>query len=551
MRHKNWLFPGVLILAGVLRIIALESRGIWYDDAFSIFLSRQPLNLIVSGTAADTMPPLYYFLLHAWMALGQDVAYLRLLNVLLSLGIVGLAYALMRRLFGEKEAILTALFVAVSPMQIYHAQELRMYALMTLAILGYVWFFVSIYRDEGREERAWGNWAGLVICGALAMYSQNLSAFSLIVPDVYLLLRRKWRLLGRLAAAQLGIGLIFLPWLVTLPGQIAKIQNAFWTPRPGIVEIIQAVLTFHTNLPLPNGLMYAAVLVSLWVVFVTAWEYWKNRWWDTSTQILAALVVLPPALMFAVSYLMRPVFVPRAFLISGIAYLGLFARVAAHARVKAAGYFSAGMVVVLALASLPSQYTFQEFPRSDYRGAMAFLRENLQPGDAVVHDNKLSYFPSHYYAPDLPQVFLPDEPGSFNDTLAVGSEAAMGLYPAQDLAAAVGGAARVYFVVFTKAIDEYKESGEPDHPSLIWLEGRFSLSRHVAFGDLEVYEFSKDQAAAPWHSRVSWTTAVTRVIASPGCLSQGVAISRSAPGLLRRAKNALLAMTPIAMAAAP
>lgn len=492
MRHKKWLFPGVLILAGVLRIIALGSRGIWYDDAFSIFLSRQPLNLIVSGTAADTMPPLYYFLLHAWMTLGQDVAYLRLLNVLLSLGIVALAYALMRRLFGEKEAVLTALFLAVSPMQIYHAQELRMYALMTLAILGYGWFFVKIlsgggiasarkdekqfalpalrllrpkepwprtalrtrkgndmaadlqadskvYQGERRKEGTWGNWAGLVICGALAMYSQNLSAFSLIAPDVYLLARRKWKLLGRLVVAQLAIGLIFSPWLVTLPEQIAKIQKAFWTPRPGIVEIIQAILTFHTNLPLSEPLMYAAILVSLWVVFITAWEYWKNRWWDTSTQVLVAFLVVPPALMFVASYLMRPVFVPRAFLISAIAYLGLFARVAAHARVKVVGYFAAGMVVALGLASLPYQYTFQEFPRSDYRGAMAFLEANLQPGDVVVHDNKLSYFPAHYYAPDLQQVFLPDEPGSFNDTLAPESEAAMGLYPAKDLASAVGG----------------------------------------------------------------------------------------------------------------
>ncbi len=75
----------ILLLGLILRLIGLESRSLQYDDTFSIFLSARSLPEILSGTAADTMPPLYYFLLHFWMLLGQSAWFIRLLSVILSL----------------------------------------------------------------------------------------------------------------------------------------------------------------------------------------------------------------------------------------------------------------------------------------------------------------------------------------------------------------------------------------------------------------------------------------------------------------------------------
>ncbi|MGB9799944.1 MAG: hypothetical protein ACPLUL_07620 [Thermanaerothrix sp.] len=60
-RLQAGLLGLVLLLGLVVRLYRLADRGIWYDDAFSILLSERPLNLIVQGTAADTMPPLYFF----------------------------------------------------------------------------------------------------------------------------------------------------------------------------------------------------------------------------------------------------------------------------------------------------------------------------------------------------------------------------------------------------------------------------------------------------------------------------------------------------------
>src|SRR3989304_4984332 len=107
-----------VLLAAVLRSVASGTRAIWYDDAFSLFLSRQDLASIVRGTAADTMPPFYYFSLHGWMAIASTGGEWRLLNILLSSGTIVFVVAIARRLFDPHVGLVAGLFVAISPLQI-------------------------------------------------------------------------------------------------------------------------------------------------------------------------------------------------------------------------------------------------------------------------------------------------------------------------------------------------------------------------------------------------------------------------------------------------
>jgi len=116
------------------------------------------------------------------------------------------------------------------------------------------------------------------------------------------------------------------------------------------------------------------------------------------------------------------------------------------------------------------------------------LRDNLVANDVVIHDNKLSYLPMRYYWPDLPQKFLPDEPGSPNDTFALASQAAMGIYPESDLKSAIGQSKRVYFVVFQETIQEYKAAGQ-DHPQLVSLGKDLHQTALYSFQDLNIYQF--------------------------------------------------------------
>jgi Predicted membrane protein len=301
MKSRNFLLAGVFLVAIVMRCLFLGTRSIEYDDAFSIFLSQQSLPSIIRGTAADTMPPLYYFLLHFWMVLGQQIWLLRALSVILNLGSVFLLYWIVKNLVDWRAGLWAAFLAAISPLQIYHAQDLRMYALLELAQLGYIWFFIQIFKNPNLEWKDWKNWLGLILFGGLAMYSHNLAIFVLVVPNLFLIYKRKWRLLFRLIAAQFVIGLIAIPWLLYLPGQISKIQGAFWTPRPGLVEIIQAVIMFTAALPLSGVLLIIAAVLSFEVLFIVVMEAIKNKEKKDEMSFLAFFALFPPLLIFIVS----------------------------------------------------------------------------------------------------------------------------------------------------------------------------------------------------------------------------------------------------------
>jgi mannosyltransferase len=491
INSKKWLLFPVFLFALLLRIIGLQSRPIWYDDAFSVFLSRQSLGDIITGTAVDTAPPLYYFLLHYWMLIGQQVWFLRSLNVVLSLFVLILAYFWIRDLFGHNQAVLTSLFIAVSPLQIYHAQELRMYTLMALSLLGYFYFLTRVWKQEDTVRSNRWNWIGVVVFGVLAMYSHNLVAFILVVPNFFFLIKRNYRkLFYRLIFAQLLILALAIPWLLMLPMQLDKIQTAFYTVRPGLVEIIQIIIIFHTNLPLPPTLLTVAAVVSVQLISVIIIETLKVGRRDENVLFISLVIVLPAVLLFVASYLMRPLFVARGLIFSSLAYLALAAYVVIRAHDRRIGVALGLAFFLLPLVVLPNHYTYANFPRSPFKEATVYLQSVVLPGDIILHDNKLSYFPLHFHSPELPQVFLPDEPGSHNDTLAPATQDAMRIYPAPDIESVVSASSRVWYILFDRAIDEYLAAGYDNHPNLAWLESNFDLFEFEEINDLLIFGFT-------------------------------------------------------------
>ncbi len=483
--NDRYLIFLAFMLAVGLRLIGINSREIQYDDAFSIFLARQSLRNIIQGTAADTMPPLYYFLLHFWQGLSDNLLFLRLLSIILSLMGWWIAVDLARRMFGVRTATIAGLLLAISPLQIYHSQDLRMYALLLVGQLAYFWFFYRIF--EERKDLS-SLWVGLIISGAVAMYSHALAGFGLICGNLYLLWKKRWMDQIRLIKAQLGIGLIYLPWAFLLPGQIRKVQTAFWTPKPGIVEIFQSIILFHANLPLKGVILPIVAVVSAQLFFVFIWELWRDQVERSSMGLIIWTVFGLPLVLFLVSYVIQPVFVTRVFIISSALYCIGSARVIELRWKRGIGTFLLGGFFLTAALSLPSLYSFNEFPRSPFRQAVEFLNLPENQDAFVLHDNKLSYFPMRYYDENHDAAFLPDEPGSPNDTLALASQQAMGIYPQSDYLTAVSGKERFFFVVFKKAKEEFESIGQ-SHPVLEVFSHQFLQTNITQIGDLVVYEF--------------------------------------------------------------
>jgi 4-amino-4-deoxy-L-arabinose transferase-like glycosyltransferase len=487
MTRARYAIPGLIcLLAFALRVIALDTRPVWYDDAFAIFLAEQNFPAIFSGTAADTMPPLYYALLHLWIPrVGATPFALRMLSVALSLLSVALMYAIGARAFGSRAGLFAMLFTALAAFQMYHAQELRMYAPLALGALVFVYGVLRAFVIASRKSCAM---TAIVLGTAIALYAHNLAFVTLLAADVYFVLRRDGRALARLIALQAIGAVLFLPWLAYVPGQVAKIQRAFWTQPPGIADILQMLVVFTTYLPLPALVLGVALFVSIFVAALAALYLARNRRvWSPALGLLGAVALAPPAILFALSYLIRPVFVPRGAIASSLAYYAILGMIAARAsrRARIAIVTGAG---ILALMILPFYYSaWGEWRRAPFADADQFLRAQMQPGDLILHDNKLSFFSMRFYDRALPHEFLADPAGSANDTFARGSQEAMQIFPVE-LDAAVRGRARVWFVIFQTALDQTAEEGRA-HGNLAAMDAAMRRADVAAFGDLRIYRY--------------------------------------------------------------
>jgi uncharacterized membrane protein len=83
-------------------------QSLWDDEATSFLISKLNLSQIVQAVAVgDFHPPLYYCILHYWVALfGASEVAVRSLSVLFGVLVIPLIYVLGRRLFNEEAGLL-------------------------------------------------------------------------------------------------------------------------------------------------------------------------------------------------------------------------------------------------------------------------------------------------------------------------------------------------------------------------------------------------------------------------------------------------------------
>ncbi len=144
-----WLAFIITVIGGGIRVLLLDSKGLWLDETFSVWLANHSLVDILQWVARiDQHPPLYYLLLHYWMALVGDSPYsIRLLSVLFGVATIPIIYLIGKRMSGVVMGLIAAVFLAFSPYHIYYAQETRMYTLLTFNAAVAIYALVRLLTD--------------------------------------------------------------------------------------------------------------------------------------------------------------------------------------------------------------------------------------------------------------------------------------------------------------------------------------------------------------------------------------------------------------------
>ncbi len=227
-RHRigaRLLVAGVLVIAAGLRLYGIADKDIWIDEANAVIIASQSLSGLVDRLALDSSPPLYYVLLHYWMALfGASEASVRALSAVFGTLIVAVVYRFGFRLFNARVGLYAAALVAIAPIQVLYSQEARMYTLLPLLAIGSI---LAACRCVERESAVHA--ALLTVVTAAAMYTHNYALFLLPVHALVALAsgsfkRRPWLWL----ATGASICLLYLPWAPIFLRQLHNTGQYAW-----------------------------------------------------------------------------------------------------------------------------------------------------------------------------------------------------------------------------------------------------------------------------------------------------------------------------------
>lgn len=222
--------------AGCLRLPTIH-RGYWVDEGISIGIAGHPLSQLPGLLRHDGSPPLFYALLHVWLGwFGTGEAATHALSLLISLGVVVVAWRCGRTLFGRTAGLAAALLAATNPYLDWYATETRMYTL--LVGLGLVAATCTVRALRHRRPL---DAAGAVAAVVAAAYTHNwglyLGAAIGVVVAARALLDGDRSLLRGLALAGGVAGACYLPWLPSFLEQ-ARTTAAPWAVPPGIGDLV-------------------------------------------------------------------------------------------------------------------------------------------------------------------------------------------------------------------------------------------------------------------------------------------------------------------------
>ena len=401
-----WLFALVVLAAFALRAYGLEIQSLWNDEGNSIGMARRGFLAIAQHTARDIHPPLYYWTLHAWVqGAGFSVAALRLLSAFYGTLTVAVVMRLARDWFGDRAALVAGVAAAVSPFAIHYAQEVRMYALVTLlGALSWWAFGAWLNRPTPRRLALW--WLAALAVAYTHYFGVALIATQNLVWALLWWRERRTRQALAWLTAQAGLALCYLPWLwysrTTLLNWPA-ISEAFGVGF--LVRELVRVFSLGESVP-PTwspwlwGFLALAGL-GLWGAWrVGRWGWCALAWWLT-----------PPALMVLLSALDRPFYNPKFLLqatpgfhlVLGLGVQTLTQRLPRSARWGLTALASV-FLVAAAVAPLRNEWRNPRYWRDEYRGIARTIEATASPDDAILllGGGQIEVF-DYYYQGDLPR----------------------------------------------------------------------------------------------------------------------------------------------------
>lgn len=381
VRERSGARAGIAGVAmGICGLVAVSlllrtqhmSVGYWIDEGLSVGIADRPISEIPGVMRLDGSPPLYYMLLHVWLAVtgSRGEASTHGLSLLFAVLTVPAAVLFTRSLFGKRAGWIAGAITTLNPFITQYAQETRMYALVIL--LGTVstgaFLAALVFRRRAMLPVFSLTLTGLLYTHNWALFygaALGLAWLGLIALEP----RGARRALLRDGALGFGaVALLYAPWLPTLVFQAGH-TGAPWSRQPAFEELYTAPGRLlgervQMALILAGGVGLAAIAS-------------RRRLDPESRAVLALGVIAVLTMVFAwTASQVSPAWAVRYFAVA----------VAPLLMLSALGLARAGRLGLVALALVATIWSGSagRSEKSNVRSVTASLAPSLRAGDLVI-----------------------------------------------------------------------------------------------------------------------------------------------------------------------
>jgi mannosyltransferase len=375
----------ILVVATLLRFAWLNRHSLWFDEVVMMRLALAPdlpalLELLPRIDAVGA--PLYAVILHVWSGLfGPSELAARALGASMSVATVAAACWVGAVAYNRRVGLWCAWLVAVCPLEIQYAQEVRMYAFLGL-VTCLCWGCLFSFRRSAPRWKQAAFALGLIVL----VYTHSLGGLMVVALAIgYALDRRRSQLrIGSWVLIHLTLAAALTPWI-----------GRYLDHPPNLKPEPRSWSEYVTWLRVFTGGRSTTVIACLVLIVaglftrrpgetdaepVESGGGWRRpgrrfRLDDLPTAlVLLAWLVVPPLLLIVYSRLLHPIFGPARYLLFvGPAYLLLLSRSLSKLDVR----LSAAVAIVgLVLAGpMINDRAYATVAKPDWRGIARVIRE--------------------------------------------------------------------------------------------------------------------------------------------------------------------------------
>jgi hypothetical protein len=367
------------------------TASLWGDEAFSAILSMKSVPQIISIIMRDTSPPLYNLTEHfIFGVFGTSEIAIRGLSFFYYLIACFFVYRIASYIWDKKTGILASVLTFLNPFFFIYAFEGRMYSILALGVTASMYFFIK------------RKWIPYIVATTWALYSHHFAFFAIFVQAIWFLYEsasligkkksKKRKEVKAMFLAFVGVGILYLPWLIPLYNQVKMVSGGFWLGKPGfsdLLGIIGRYLAFGIQHPLSSYSLVA-------VIFALLVRNWREK--VESSIFLVSWFILPISVTYIISQKFQSIFFDRYLL-----YTIPACEILVVSNRK--NFFHIFLIgVILAMFAIIDFNYFTHPTKRPFKELASFVTETKRGDDFLVNWNSASHhlWETKYYGISAP-----------------------------------------------------------------------------------------------------------------------------------------------------